>query len=160
MPDVVVQDGGLEAPSHVDESVKQGPQSTTVYHSVPHLEVSVNELVKVQGDTYEPSGRLSGLSASDDDDMEVTDLSQSSSDHLQISPQVIVSFLNETFRQRNVIIHQHFPDLLSFTRTAKCIIRNSKDFEITKPQIHRLRKFITKADLECSQQLPNPPDTG
>ena len=68
MPDVVVQDGGLEAPSHVDESVKQGPKSTTVYHSVPHLEVSVNELVKVQGDTYEPSGRLSGLSASDGGD--------------------------------------------------------------------------------------------
>jgi len=156
VPDVVVQDGGLETPCHVDESVKQGSQSTTVHHSVPLLDV----FAKVQGDIYEPSGRLSGLSASDDDDMEVTDLSQSSSDHLQISPQVIVSFLNETFRQRNVIIHQHFPDLLSFMQTAKCIIRNSKDFGITKPQIHRLRKFITKAGLECSQQLPNPPDTG
>ena len=90
----------------------------------PLLDVSVDELVKAQGDIYEPSGRLSGLSASDDDDMEVTDLSQSSSDHLQISPQVIVSFLHETFRQWNVIIHKHFPELLSFMQSADCKVYN------------------------------------
>ena len=95
-----------------------------------------------------------------EDNIEVADLSQSSSDHFEVSPQRIANFLNETFRQRKVIIQKHFPDLPAFLQTERFIIKNHEDFEMIKPQIHRLRKLITKVRTECSQQQPNFLDIG
>ena len=57
-----------------------------------------------------------------------------------------------------MIIIDHFPDLFSFVQAAKDIIRKPAEFKLTKSQFHRLRKVVTKAGTEISQQSLKPLD--
>ena len=57
-------------------------------------------------------------STESDEEMDMTVLSQPMTDQLQIPPHLVLSFVNETYRQRNVIIIDHFPDLAPFTQAT------------------------------------------
>ena len=61
-----------------------------------------------------------------------------------VSKENIISFLNETFRQRNVQIKDHFPDIKAFITAAKQMVQRNST-EISEPQLQRLRKPLTKA---------------
>ena len=62
------------------------------------------------------------------------------------------NIINETFRQRNVQIKDHFPDIKAFITTAKQVVqRNSA--EISEPQFQRLRKALTKAKKEMQVEV-------
>jgi len=51
---------------------------------------------------------------------------------------------------------EQFPDLVSFiNQAAKVVLKNSKIFNLSKYQYHQLRKVITKARSESSQQEVN-----
>jgi len=94
---------------------------------------------------------MSDLTASEEE-MDMTVLSQPMADQPRIPPHLVLSFHNETYRQRNVIIIDHFPDLAPFIQTAKLVRKkNSEEFNRTKSQFHRLNKIITKAKVEYSQ---------
>ena len=132
-------------------------QSKVEEHSGKSSELPGPEIVTAQTDLYDPGGAGSDFSESNDE-AEVTELSQSSSYQSYIAPQLILAFLNETYRHRNVIIKDHFPDLFSFVQAAKDIIRKPAEFKLTKSQFHRLRKVVTKARTEISQQPLKPLD--
>ena len=53
------------------------------------------------------------------------------------------------------VIKEQFPDLISFIQATKVVFNNSEKFNLSKSQYHRLRKIITKARSECSQQEVN-----
>ena len=49
------------------------------------------------------------------------------------------------------MIIDHFPNLAPFIQTAKHVLKNSEELNLTKSQFHRLKKVITKAKAEYSQ---------
>ena len=112
VPDEGVQEDVLAVVSQVEMSANQCLQIGTPYYPVDPLESFLNEVIKDQSEFCEPDGLLSGLSDSEDN-IEVADLSQSSSDHSEVSPQRIVSF---QMRLRKVNIQKYFPDLPAFKR--------------------------------------------
>ena len=70
----------------------------------------------------DPSGAMSDSTESDEE-MDMTVLSQPIADQPQIPPHLVLSFLYETYRQRNVIIIDHFPNLAPFIQTAKQVLK-------------------------------------
>jgi len=65
-----------------------------------------------------------------------------------ISKEDIVLFLSGTFRQCNVQIGDHFPDIRAFIVTAKQMLQRNDFAELSEPQFQRLRKAVTKANKE------------
>ena len=88
VPDEEVQEDALAVASQVEESANQCSQISTPHHPVDPLESLLNEVIKDQSEFCEPDGFLSGLSDSEDN-IEVADLSQSSSDHSEVSPSAV-----------------------------------------------------------------------
>ena len=94
------------------ESIDKAPQEceTTISTPAEHndgntLELSSEPpeilnipLVTSEAEILDPGGTLSDLSEPDED-VEVPELSQSPSDQPMIAPQLVLSFLNETYRQ-------------------------------------------------------------
>ena len=128
------------------ESIDKAPQEceTTISTPTEHHDLHGNDgntqelsseppeilnipLVTSEAEILDPWGTLSDLSEPDED-VEVPELSRPPSDQPMIAPQLVLSFLNETYRQWNVVIKDKFPVLVSFIQTTKDIMRKADEF--------------------------------
>ena len=74
---------------------------------------------------------------------------QDEEEHSEVVKENIISYLKETFRQCNVRIRDHFPNIQPFIVAAKPLLRGKVPKE---PEFQRLRKVVTKVNKELNEE--------
>ena len=68
-----------------------------------------------------------------------------------VSQENVIKFLDDTFRKRHVKIKDYFPNLHNFIQTARSMIREPYQVNMSDPQFQRLRKCVTRAGKELQE---------
>jgi len=95
---------------------------------------------------YESDGTSSSVSVSSDAGSDTSSLKLE--DASSISPDTIHTFLHKSFRKKNVKIKDNFPVLEDFIQVTRIMISRPDRYNLTDPQRHRLRKFLSRARNE------------
>ena len=68
-----------------------------------------------------------------------------------VSQENVIKFLDDTFRKRHVKIKDYFPNLRNFLTTARSMIREPYQVNMSDPQFQWLRKCVTRAGKELQE---------
>ena len=68
-----------------------------------------------------------------------------------VSQENVIKFLDDTFRKRYVKIKDYFPNLHDFMKTARSMIRDPYQVNMSDPQFQRLRKCVTRVGKELQE---------